>query len=164
MQFVMVGGSSPAGVGVDAPLWWSSGRSGGRCVDQWLRDTYRFAGGQGTGLNSLWGAALVQGAMFVLRIRERFPGVCVTETHPKALLVALHMTEGDDFWEHYCVDWSSAQRPEHERDALISAVAAREGFEGHWPCDLSKHRYPSEQDPSESWLGPVHYFWPPHES
>ncbi len=29
-----VEGSSPAGVGVDAPLWWSSGISGGRCVDQ----------------------------------------------------------------------------------------------------------------------------------
>ena len=156
-------GSSPAGVGIDAPLWWSSGRSGGRCVDQLLRERYPSIADKVLELNSLWGAVLVQGAMFALRIRERFPGVCITETHPKALLGALQMTEGDDFWDRFTVDWSSAQRPEHERDALISAVAAREGSEGHWTCDLSKHRYPSEQDPSESWLGPVHYFWPRQE-
>jgi predicted nuclease with RNAse H fold len=156
-------GSSPTGVGVDAPLWWSSGRSGGRFVDQDLRDTYGLSGGQVQAPNSLRGAALAQGAMFVLRIRERYPKVGVTETHPKALLVALDMTEGEAFWYRFSVDWSSAQRPEHERDALISAVAAREGFEGRWSRDLSKNRYPSEQDPSESWLGPVHYYWPPQE-
>ena len=54
-----------------------------------------------------------------------------------------------------------AQTSEHERDALISAVAARKGFEGGWTRDLIERRYPSEQDPSESWLGPVNYFWPP---
>lgn len=156
-------GSSPAGVGVDAPLWWSSGRSGGRLVDQCLRDDYGLSGGQVQAPNSLRGAALVQGAMFVLRIRERFPKVRVTETHPKALLVALVMTEESGFWDHFSVEWSSSQRPEHERDALISAVAAREGFEGRWSRDLSKRRYQSEQDPSASWLGPVHYHWPPQE-
>ena len=152
---------SPAGVGVDAPLWWSSGVAGRRFADQWLRDTYELPSNRVQAVNSLWGAALVQGEMFVLRIRERFPGVSVTETHPKALLVALSMPEGEAFWERFTVDWSAAERPEHERDALISAVAAREGFGGRWPCDLSQRRYPSEQDPSESWLGPVHYFWPP---
>jgi predicted nuclease with RNAse H fold len=157
-------GASPAGIGVDAPLWWSSGRSGGRLVDQSLRDAYGLSGGQVQAPNSLRGAALVQGAMFVLRIRERFPKVGVTETHPKALLVALDMTEEAVFWDHFSVEWFSSQRPEHERDALISAVAAREGFEGRWSRDLSKRRNPSEQDPSESWLGPVHYFWPPQES
>lgn len=40
-------------------------------------------------LNSLWGAALVQGMMFVARLRQKFPGVPVTETHPKATAVAL---------------------------------------------------------------------------
>jgi hypothetical protein len=50
--------------------------------------------------------------------------------------------------------------PEHKRDAVISAVAAREGFEGRWIKDLSLNRYPSEQDPSQYWLAPIHYFWP----
>jgi hypothetical protein len=31
----------PSGVGVDAPLWWSSGQSGEREADRWIRNTYR---------------------------------------------------------------------------------------------------------------------------
>ncbi len=32
---------TPKGVGVDAPLWWSSGPSGDRKVDQWIRKRYK---------------------------------------------------------------------------------------------------------------------------
>ena len=49
--------------------------------------------------NSLQGAALVQGAMFVVRMRERFPEVGVTETHPKALLVALGLEAEGAFFQ-----------------------------------------------------------------
>jgi len=108
-------------------------------------------------LNSLRGAALVQGLMFVQRIRERFLGVRVTETHPKALLRAL----GID-WNILATRFSVpvAVNSEHERDAVISAVAAREGFKGHWPNDLSTSRHPSEQDPKRFWLAPIHCYWP----
>jgi predicted nuclease with RNAse H fold len=149
---------APGGVGVDAPLWWSSGRSGGRLVDQWLRNTYGLSGGQVQSPNSLRGAALVQGAMFVQRIRELFPEVPVTETHPKALLVAMGMTNGEAFRSHFSIQLDDAEGS--ERDAMVSAVAAREGFECRWARDLSVCRYPGEQDPSRHWLGPVHYFWP----
>jgi predicted nuclease with RNAse H fold len=152
--------SQPAGVGVDAPLWWSSGISGGRLADQWLRDTYRLSGGQVQAANSLRGAALVQGSMFVQRIREAFPNIPVTETHPKALLAALGMTDGGAFWSRFSVRTGATEEPAHERDAVISAVAAREGSEERWARDLSACRYPSEQDPSRFWLAPVHYFWP----
>lgn len=149
----------PAGVGVDAPLWWSSGISGGRCVDQWLRDTYHLSGGQVQSVNSLRGAALAQGMMFVHRIREEFAAIPVTETHPKALLVALNSDEGD-FYRRCSVRLDAETVSEHERDAIISAVAAREGFERRWTKDLSICRCPSEQDPSKYWLAPIHYFWP----
>lgn len=149
----------PAGVGVDAPLWWSSGISGGRCVDQWLRSRYGLAGGQVQPPNALRGAALVQGFMFVQRIRELFPDVPVTETHPKALLAALKIDERD-FYNRFLVQLEAGVVSEHERDAVISAVAAREGFNRQWTTDLSVSRYPSEQDPSRFWLAPVHYFWP----
>jgi predicted nuclease with RNAse H fold len=155
-----LGESSPAGVGVDAPLWWSSGRSSARLADQWLRDAFGLQGWQVQQPNALQGAALIQAAMFVLRIRERFQNVCVTETHPKALLAVWERETGNDFLDDHRVEWVQANRQEHERDALISAVAAREAFEGRWTHDLSECRYPSEQDPSESWLGPVRYFWP----
>lgn len=150
---------TPAGVGVDAPLWWSSGLSGGRCVDQWMRSRYGLSGGQVQAPNALRGAVLAQGMMFVQRMRESFPGVCVTETHPKALLVALD-TDERDFYCRCSVRLDAGAVSEHERDAVISAVAAREGFRGHWTNDLSVSRYPSEQDPSQFWLAPIHYYWP----
>ena len=149
---------APAGVGVDAPLWWSSGRSGDRCADQWLRRRYRLSGGEVQAANSLRGAALTQGAMFVQRIREIYPAVPVTESHPKALLKVVAQGEWVTLIDLFSLRCSP---PNHnERDALIAAVAAREGFQGRWSHDLSVDRHPGEQDPRSYWLGPVHYYWP----
>jgi predicted nuclease with RNAse H fold len=152
--------SLPAGIGVDAPLWWSSGRSGLRKADQWIRDKYGLHPRHVQAVNSLWGSVLAQGMMFVARMREVFPDVKVTETHPKAVLAAL----GEDPWRaHFNAIPTSLTldgKPDHERDAVISAIAAREGFEGRWTKDLVDDRYPSEQNPSAHWLAPIHYFWP----
>ena len=146
----------PAGVGVDAPLWWSSGRSAEREADRWIRRTYRIAAGTVQTPNSLRGAALVQGAMFVQRLREKFPGVPVTETHPKAAAIALGGWDGLQIAALGC----PAGVGEHERDAYFSAVAAREGFSGKWVRDLSLMRSESEQDTTSYWLAPINYFWP----
>ncbi len=89
--------------------------------------------------------------MFVQRLREKFPNVPVTESHPKAVAIALGGWDGLQL---------AAFRSEHERDAYFSAVAAREGFRGRWVRDLSLTRSKSEQDTTSSWLAPVHYFWP----
>lgn len=148
----------PDGVGVDAPLWWSSGRSSDRQADQWIRSKYGLTGGNVQTANSLRGAALVQGMMFIHRVRQLYPHIGVTETHPKAVLVALKTDRWDAFSIRFSVYVSI--RSEHERDAIISAVAAREGFEGRWKSDLSINRGVSEQDPSDYWLAPIHYFWP----
>jgi predicted nuclease with RNAse H fold len=148
----------PSGVGVDAPLWWSSGQSGDRQADQWLRKRYGLSGGEVQTTNSLRGAAVIQGAMFVQRLRDIHPAVPVTESHPKALLKAV--TQGD--WRAFASRFglTIAAANDHERDALIAAISAREGFCGRWPHDLSIRRLPAEQDPRNHWLGPVHYFWP----
>ena len=97
--------------------------------------------------------------MFVLRIREVYSSIGITETHPKALLKAIGKHINDFANEHGCTYIHSS---DHERDALISAIAAREGFEGRWTMDLSAEPPPSEseQDPAHHWLGPIHYFWP----
>lgn len=146
----------PLGVGVDAPLWWSSGRSAEREADRWIRRTHGIRSGTVQTANSLRGAALVQGVMFVSRLRERFPGVPVTEAHPKAVAIAL------GGWDGAAIDelGSVVAASEHERDAIVAATAAREGFEGRWKRDLSLKRHPSEQDPKTYWLAPVSYFWP----
>jgi len=150
----------PGGAGVDAPLWWSSGRSSARRADQWLRDRHHLSGGKVQAANSLRGAALVQGMMFVQRLRELFPGTPVSEAHPKAVMKGLKKGSGQAFFKHFGVRVKRTDFSEHERDAAIAAVAAREGFEGRWPNDLSATRGESEQDPSTFWLAPVHYFWP----
>ena len=97
--------------------------------------------------------------MFVQRLRERFPAANVTETHPKAVLKALGQS-WKDFCQHFSLTTSIANTREHERDAIIAAVAAREGFQGRWMKDLSVDREPAEQDPQQFWLAPIHYFWP----
>lgn len=148
--------AEPLGVGVDAPLWWSSGMSSDRAADRWIRRTYRIPSGTVQTANSLKGAALVQAQMFIHRLRERFPAVRVTEAHPKAVAIALGGWSSVDV-----VQLLNGGMPnEHERDALMAAIAAREGFCGRWPRDLAIDRLPSEQDPTSYWLGPVHYFWP----
>jgi len=51
---------------------------------------------------------------------------------------------------------------EHERDAVLAAVAIREGMTGAWSHDLSvKRDDDTELDPKRMWFGEVSYFWPP---
>jgi hypothetical protein len=148
--------AEPEGVGIGAPMWWSSGESSDRKADQWVRQPYKIPSGTVQTGNSLRGAALVQAAMFVDCLRRRYPAVRVTESHPKAVLKA---TGGwAKFSQRYCCGIDI--KNEHLRDAAIGAVAAREGFSGNWPRDLALTRHPSEQDPSTHWLAPMHYFWP----
>ena len=46
-----------------------------------------------------------------------------------------------------------------ERDAVVAAICAREGFEGRWPTDLAEQRGSLEQNPKAYWLAPMSYFW-----
>jgi predicted nuclease with RNAse H fold len=150
----------PGGIGIDCPLWYSSARSSDRKADQWLRSQGVPPGTVQTA-NSLRGAALVQGAMFAFRARERYPGVAITEAHPKALL---HVTGlRNQPWTIIAAKFGLVgyEPPsEHERDALLGAVAARDGISGAWPRDLSLVRGERELDPNQMWFGEVHYFWP----
>ncbi|MCS3496189.1 putative nuclease with RNAse H fold [Bradyrhizobium japonicum] len=148
----------PAGIGIDCPLWWSSKEGGGRRADEWLRKTYRIHPGTVQSVNSLKGAVLVQGLMLAMILRKSYPNVPITETHPKALLRALGM-DWNDFRETYGLRGPQPQS-EHERDALIGAVAVREGSLGRWKLDLALHLGPSEIDPKDTWFGEVHYWWP----
>ncbi len=144
------------GLGIDAPMWWSSRKSSRRKADDVIRKKCAIFYRTVQPINSLQGAVLVGGAMLAFRIRERFHQLKITETHPKALLHCV-----PDFTEKYPITdncWSN----EHERDAAIAAICAREGFSSgkdKW-VDLADDRYPEEQDPKKYWLKPMHYFWP----
>ncbi len=147
----------PLGLGIDTPMWWATRRGGGRAADEWLRKEYGMLPGTVQSVNSLRGAALVGGAMLAFRVRQTFPSTAITESHPKAVLFALKLS-GSDFAQRFGT--STAWNNEHERDAAIAAVCAREGFEGRWTTDLALHRHDSEQDPQDYWLAPMRYFWP----
>ncbi len=149
--------AAPAAVGVDSPLWWSAGQGGGRHADSWIRETYGISSGTVQSVNSLRGAAIAQGPLFISLLRQKFGKIPATEAHPKALLLGLGLGWGD-FIQRYEISGDVAD--EHQRDAVIAAVAAREGFSGRWPLDLATARSPQEQDPSTYWLAPIRYFWP----
>jgi predicted nuclease with RNAse H fold len=149
----------PGGIGIDCPLWWSSSRSSDRLADRWLRAQGVPSGTVQTA-NSLRGAALVQGAMFAVRARERYVGVTITEAHPKALLRVMALNKRP--WNRIAEKFSLVGKEprERERDAVLAAVAAREGIFGAWPRDLSLQRGERELDPKRMWFGEVNYFWP----
>jgi len=159
--------------GIDAPLWWSSGESGDRHADRAIREKLRRVnakdiGGTVQSANSLRGAVLIQGAMLAARLRDKFPKLPLTEAHPKALLKALwpDLSKSGPPWEkiakHFQLEGSEPDDDDRKdkRDALLAAVAAREGAAGGWKCDLAKKRCAFEQDPDRVPWGPVSYWWP----
>jgi len=153
----------PAGVGVDSPLWWSAGPASLRKADERIRcKTTGVTHSTAQAINSLRGSVLAQGMMFVDLIRRRCPNVPVTESHPKAVLKAMTRESWEGLFASIETSIHLDSEPDHERDAIIAALCAREGFEKRWTCDLSQVRDSNEQDPSQHWLGPVHYFWPIH--
>lgn len=147
----------PLGLGIGSPMWWSANESGWRKADCRLRERYPAASRSVQSVNSLRGAALAGGMLLASRVRKLFPTVAITESHPTALLSALALDEAS-FARRFGI--SSTWKNDHERDAAIAAVCAREGFEGHWNTDLALERHSSEQNPQAYWLTPMHYFWP----
>ena len=158
--------------GIDAPLWWSSGNSGDRAADQFLREQFNLSGGTVQAANSLRGAVLIQGALLAMGLRRQSPNLAITEAHPKALLKALwpDLSKSERPWEKIAKRFRlEGPEPDDDerkdkRDALLAAVAAREGSAGLWKCDLALCERPKEeqdpQDPDAVPWGPVHYWWP----
>jgi Protein of unknown function (DUF429) len=150
----------PLGVGIDCPLWWSSGEGGGREADAWIRKNYKLSGGQVQSVNSLKGAAVVQGILLAMKLREKYPTIKITESHPKALLKAIKLLDDNDEVFRRKFELSGEFSSEHGRDALVAAVSAREGFSGRWTTDLSLNTTSLEINPKKLWFGPVSYWWP----
>ena len=148
----------PLGVGIDSPLWWCSGEGGGRAADKWIRQSYGLSGGQVQSVNSLRGAVVVQGILLAMKLREKYPNVRVTEAHPKAVRKALKIVENETLKRRF--ELFGEISSEDERDALIAAVAAREGFSGRWESDLALNLSQLELDPKNLWYGRVNYWWP----
>ena len=57
-------------VGVDAPLWWSSGKNSDRAADQYLRQRFNISGGTVQAANSLSGAIAARKGSVGRRTRD----------------------------------------------------------------------------------------------
>lgn len=158
--------TSTRAVGIDAPLWWSSGRGGAREVDTRLRQKYGLASGTVQSPNSLRGAAAIQGPLAARLFRSRYPKIQITETHPKALRKAFQqnrLTERacqkvETFYELARLEAMSL-KTEHENDALLGAFVAREGATDRWRFDLATQVSRGGSEHS-LWVEDVHYWWP----
>lgn len=157
-EVLQLAGEQPLGVGIDCPLWWSTGVGGGRKADSWIRKNVGLSGGQVQSVNSLQGAAVVQGILLAMKLREKYPAVKITEAHPNALLKAMKISENETLKLQF--ELFGQLSSEDERDALVAAVAAREGFSGRWTIDLSLQIARLEIEPRKLWFGSVNYWWP----
>ena len=123
------------GAGIDAPLVW--GEMGVRAADQLIREEIHYwaksPGGTTQEINSLRGACLAQGILLARLLHKNYPGILITESHPKALLYLFRKISNnkkpksalnrDEIPEKY-VRCEEEILDEHERDAILGAFTA----------------------------------------
>lgn len=159
--------SSLAALGVDTLTCWSTGPSGWRPADRWLRQRYPDVRNSVVSPNGLFGSMGLNGMAVVVAARQRFRDLFITETHPKVLY--WHLARARYDYERSMEAMNGvlasqlgilvAPQTEHEWDAAISAFAALEGSGGRWSHDL--HRIGT--DANERLIKPcgsTHYLWP----
>ena len=140
--------------GIHAPLFWPL--SGPRNADLAVRAAIRTAGcrhasGTVQDVNSLRGACLVQGMLAAMKLRELYPTLPITEAHPKALRWLFAEVEAFAVVEEF------SMKSDHERDALLAAIAAWAGARKltDWQDLLVMER--AYYSPVSQ---PLHYFMP----
>ena len=87
----ILGSEEPLGLGIDTLTCWSTGHSGWRPADRWLRQHphYRAVRRSIIAPGGLAGAMSINGMAVVAAVRRAFPDIFVTETHPKVLCYRL---------------------------------------------------------------------------
>ena len=158
---------TPLGLGIDTLTCWGTGHSGWRPADRWLRERYPEVQNSVQAPNSLYGAMSVSGMALLVAVRQEFPHIFVTETHPKVLYHA-QCNERYDYGrnisamnEHLSrlLAADVAPRNEHEWDAAISILAVVRGLHGLWKRDL--HALPTDSDERlVQPCGKTAYLWP----
>jgi len=154
-------------LGVDTLTCWSTGESGWRPADRWLRNKYKVIGNSIASANSLFGSMGLNGMSVLISLRKKLPNLLISETHPKVLYYALSQQKYDYKDNHPSMDaYLSALFDEivdtnndHEWDAAISVYAVMKGFVDQWHIDL--HQLPTRNDESIIMpCGETKYWWP----
>jgi hypothetical protein len=156
-----------AGVGVDTLTCWSTGPSGWRPADRWLRAEHPEVRPSVVSPNALYGSMGLSGMAVLTALRRRQPDLPVTETHPKVLHWALrgrryrYTTEPEamDADLSALVGLPVRTANDHEWDAAVSAYAAACVARKEWTRDL--HHLPTaEGERLVAPCGPTRYAWP----
>jgi hypothetical protein len=169
-QSALPSGEIPAVAGIDAPMFWVT--HGGRRADTVVRNAIGRAGAHAPSgtvqhFNSLRGACVVQGLLIAKLLRRAYPGLPITEAHPKALLWLLGIENrggkpsleelGTIGVEHESLP--SQELSEHERDAALGAFAAASmHFREQGWIDLLRQ----EEEPVTAITDPIGYWMPRH--
>ena len=164
------------GLGVDTATAWSGGSGGWRPADTWLREHYRAVESSVSAPNFLSGSFAINGIYVISCLRERRPDLKVTEAHPKVLFCALSdkvykevgAADHEEWLRHWCgledpPRLSKKKGDDHDRDALLAALAAWRWRTGEWTLDL--HKEVLDQFPVPKLLHPAGttvYAWPAH--
>lgn len=159
--------SSLIAVGVDTLTCWSTGASGWRPADLWLKQKYREIQNSIISPNGLYGSMALNGMALLVSLRNQRPELFITETHPKVLFWFLEREKYDyenkknlmdkTLMNNLGVRISPANN--HEWDSAISAFVALQSVKGIWKHDLHEMPMASEER-LVSPCGATHYFWP----
>lgn len=161
------------GLGVDTPTAWSGGLAGWRPADHRLCAWYPDVRGSVQSPNGLRGAVAINGIYVIRHLRESWPDLCVTEAHPKVLFYALsdkvYKTVDAECHAELLRRWCGLEDPpqlskkkgdDHDRDALLAALAARRWRE-EWKLDLHRLGFGGQRADLLHPAGPTAYAWPP---
>lgn len=155
------------GLGVDTLACWSTGPSGWRTADLWLRKRYTEIQQSVVSPNGLYGSMGLNGMAVLVSIREKRADLPISETHPKVLYWALQRKKYDytnaaPEMDFNLSDWLSIEvrtSNDHEWDATVSALAALRGMQNRWTRDL--FQLPVDQNTRLVFpCGQVQYWWP----
>ena len=156
------------GLGLDTMTCWSTGKSGYRPADRWIREQYPDILNSVVSPNGMYGSMGINGMSVALWAADHYDELYITETHPKALYYAVsdekydYESSSDTMHamlaSHLEVEVASITN-DHEWDAALSTLAVLRGLDGAWSRDL--HALDASDD--ETLIEPAgltRYVWP----
>ncbi|MBS3908231.1 MAG: hypothetical protein KGZ93_01140 [Actinobacteria bacterium] len=155
------------GLGVDTLSCWSTGNSGWRPADKWLRNKYPMVQKSVMTPNKLSGAMGINGMSVLIEVAKNLNDIFLVETHPKVLYYALTQKKHDYANDSEAMDRFMSDKlgikiktsNEHEWDAVISAYTLLMGVTGAWKLDLHKLQI-RENERIVKPCGKTYYYWP----
>lgn len=155
------------GVGIDTLTCWSTGHSGWRPADRWLKQRYTSIKNSIASPNSLYGSMGLNGMAVLLSLRKAQLKLPICETHPKVLYFELAKEKYDYSYNHQAMDeflsnllqTNIVTENDHEWDSVVSVFAVAQGIEGNWTNDLHSLQKVETERLIEP-CGKTQYWWP----